>query len=157
MKNKVIIAGFAVAVAATLCLLGYVTIRTAIKADAQREAATGMVNGGSVANACTNLTQSVMTIGKDLSNRLVATSSKRAWVRIQMDKGATTTALLTFAGDATSTAANATVLLNAGNLGGASSTPFVTFGLNTDMPYTGSVGGLSAFGTSTVLVTQCSY
>lgn len=112
---------------------------------------------GATSISCNNLTQSIVQVGKDVSVSVLATSSRRSWARIGIPTNASTTFLLSVANGATTTAGNGTILLNNPNVTGASSSPTIDFGLNTAFPYTGTVQALSLYGSSTLVVTQCSY
>lgn len=105
-------------------------------------------------SACTTSTVARSSIGHQESSLILATSSQRAFARIQ--------AVTTAAGVATSTPY---ISFNSGvaatvtsGLALATSTPFIDFGLATDFPYTGSVTGIVlGSGTTTVEVTECRY
>lgn len=105
---------------------------------------------------CDVSTASAVNVGDDLSTRVIATSSTRAFTRISLNNNATNTAFVSFDKDAAATINNGLILNGAfGN--GASTTPYIDFGLTTDFPYTGSVTAITNYGTTTLLVTSCSY
>lgn len=111
---------------------------------------------GQTAYSC-SVTSTIATVGKDiLTGNILATSSRRAWARIQVPQNATNTIFLSF-DEGAQAVLNQGMALNTANLSGASSTPFIEFGLNTSFPYTGTVKGLSNNGSSTVLTTECVY
>lgn len=87
---------------------------------------------------------------------IIATSSTRAWARIQVGNNATNTVFLAFDSDKAATLNNG-IALNAANTNGASSTPFIEFGLTTDFPYIGAVHAVTNYGGAPVLVTTCNY
>lgn len=109
---------------------------------------------GFVAYNCT-ASSSAITIGDDISTQILATTSRRAWARVSLANNATNTASLAW-NDVTAVH-NTGTLLNAAVTGGASTTPSLDFGLNTDFPYTGAVKVITNFSTTTILVTQCVY
>lgn len=102
--------------------------------------------------ACASITSTKVTIGNQISTQLLATSSRRAWARIQMPAIASSTAYLALNKDAAAVVGAGTAL-NAS----ASSTDFMDSGLATLNPYTGAIEGITNAGSTTVQVDQCSY
>lgn len=103
---------------------------------------------------CNNVTSTSTVIGNQVSTQVLATSSRRAWARIQQPINATNTVAISFAGG------TAAVLGTGVQLSPSTSTspvPFVDFGLNADLPYVGAVQAITSTGSTTVLVTQCVY
>lgn len=97
----------------------------------------------------------VALIGDDISTQILASSSRRAWTRVQINNNATNTVFL--AVNDVPAAINTGFVLG-GNLGAsASTTPYIDFGLNTPFPYTGAVKAITNISTTTVIVTQCVY
>lgn len=107
---------------------------------------------GSVAKACTTSTVSPVQVSTTASNAL-ATSSRRAYAKIELIKTATDIATITprisFSNGAKATAATGFQL--------STTTPLIEFGLNTDHPYTGTVSIISPLGASILRVTECNY
>lgn len=108
----------------------------------------------SASQVCTTSTVTAVAIGNQASTRIVATSSRRAFVRIQQPINATNTVSLIANADAPATTVTGLQLTAATT---TSPVPFITFGLNTDFNYTGSITGITNTGSSTVLVTQCNF
>ncbi len=109
---------------------------------------------GPATQACTASTSKV-TIGHQLSTQVLATSSRRAWARVQVDQNATNTVALAL-NDVTATLNNG-ILINQALINGVSTTPILDLGLNTALPYTGSIKAITNLGSTTLLVTQCIY
>ena len=105
---------------------------------------------------CDVSTVAAVTVGDDLSTRVIATSSTRAFTRISVGNNATNTVFVSLDEDAPATINNG-IGLNTAVTGGASTTPYVDFGIATELPYTGSVTAITNYGTTTVSVTSCSY
>ena len=104
---------------------------------------------------CTT-TSSRPTVGHQLSTRVLANSTTRAWTRIQVADLATTSSFVSLVQDARATTAD--FALNIANQnGGASSTPSIDFGIATELPYTGSVNVITNYGSTTILVFECNY
>ena len=103
--------------------------------------------------SCAVSTVTQATIGNDLSSVVLSAYSNRAWAKIELVE--------TTAGVATNTpsisfdeGADATLT---GGLKLSTSTPSITFGLNTYFPYTGAVTGITDVGSTTIRVTECRY
>ncbi len=143
MKNKI----FVSAVIAGIIVLNVIGFR--VLADLV-STNVGLINGGSNASSCKFISQTRVAVGKDISTQILGSSS-RAWAMIQSDTNATTTFFLFLGNPSPATTSSSALALN------ATTTPSITFGLNTDNPWTGAVGGVSPAGTSTVLVTECRY
>ena len=139
----------------TLALIAIIFTCAVIVGISFRDAKEVQAGGdGFVASSCI-ASSSAITIGDDISTQILASSSRRAWARVSVANSATNTVSLSL-NDVTAVS-NRGILLNHSNTGGASSTPLFDFGLNTDMPYTGSIKAITNFSTTTVLVTQCVY
>jgi len=108
---------------------------------------------GFSAFSCTT-THTTPTVGSEVANILLAAHSRRAYAEIHIGDNATNTVALSFGGTATLAGGYP---INAANNGGASSTPSVVFGLNTDFPFTGDVTGIADTSSTTVQVVQCLY
>lgn len=109
---------------------------------------------GFTASSCTASSSSI-TIGDDISTQVLASSSRRAWATISLGNNATNT--VSVAWNDVTAVHNTGTLLNGAVTNGASTTPSISFGLNTDFPYTGAVKVITNFSTTTLLVTQCNY
>lgn len=105
---------------------------------------------------CTVSSVAAVTIGDDISTQVLAASTNRAWARISVGNNATNTVFASFDEGAAATLNNG-IGLNTANAGGASSTPYIDFGITTPFPYNGAVTAITNYGTTTVLVTECSY
>ena len=103
---------------------------------------------------CNISTVSKVQIGNQLSTQVFASTTKRAWARIQIDNNATNTVYVAFGATAT---VNNGIGLGVGNgtTGVGTSTPYIDFGLKTVFPYSGIVNAITNNGTTTVLVTEC--
>jgi len=101
---------------------------------------------------CTTSTLTAVTVGNSLSGVILATSSNRAFARIQQARTSngisTSTVSLAFDGN------NATL---ANGIELSTTTPYMDFGLNTPFPYTGAVQAITSFGSTTLRVTECTY
>jgi len=106
---------------------------------------------GFVSSAC-SVTHSVVVIGHQESRTLLSDNSRRAWATIKQPLNATNTLSLSLGGTAVS--GQGYSLPNATTSNYASE---MSFGLNTDLPFTGAVTGRTASASSTVLVTDCVY
>lgn len=111
--------------------------------------------GGFMDASCTTSSVAAMTVGHQLSTE-IASSSRRAVTRISVPNNATNTAWISIDEGAAATI-NGGIPLNIANTNGASSTPWVEIGLNTNIPYTGSITAITNFGSSTLLVSSCNY
>lgn len=121
-----------------------------------------IAKSGTVFGQAGNLSQkscvptiSTVNIGDDLSTELVSTSSNRAWLRIEVNQNATNTVALAL--NDLPAVVNSGIILNKANTNGASTTPHIEMGLNTDFPYVGAVSAITNIGSTTALVTQCIY
>lgn len=108
---------------------------------------------GFAAYDCSVSTSTTVVVNPQ-STTILAEHSRRAWASIQQPRNATNTIALSF-NEGASAVANGGFQLSIGT----SSSPIneITFGLNTDFPYTGAVTGIASAGTTTVLVTECRY
>ena len=119
----------------------------------QQQSQLGAGYQGFNAFACDTNTVTAAGVGADESSTILAAHSRRAFAQIQLEENsagiATSTVYISFDEGAAAT-------LNDGlKLG--TSTPVLTFGLNTDNPYVGAVTGITDTASTTVLVTECRY
>lgn len=103
--------------------------------------------GGKYASSCSVATSTSKAIGDDISLTILDSAANRAWAQIEIPANATDEFYLSF-DEGTAAVVDEGILI-------ASSTPSIVFGLNTDLPYTGAVTGITANATTTVLLTQC--
>src|SRR3990167_9752894 len=136
--KKIYLIGIIVAIIVTTFVILSVSVKFTTKAEAGGD--------GFEAHGCVASSSSMYVI-KEASTQILATSSSRAWARIQVGNNATNTISLML-NDVTAVN-NQGILLNHTNTGGASSTPFIDFGLNADMPFLGVVKAITNYGTST--------
>jgi hypothetical protein len=127
----------ALVVAATLLVFGFAA-RTNAEVDSLK---------------CDTSTITAATVGHQLTSRIFATSSNRAFAIVQLETTAggmaTSSVFLAFNEDVAATATSGIKL--------STSTPTFTFGLNTDFPYIGAVQAITDSGSTTVRVTECTY
>lgn len=102
---------------------------------------------------CNTVTSTLATIGNQATTQLLATTSRRAWARVEQPANATNTVAVAIGGGAASFSSG--IVLTPATT--TSPVPFVDFGLNADLPFVGTVQALSSTGSTTVLVTQCIY
>jgi hypothetical protein len=102
---------------------------------------------------CTTSTVTAVSVGNQVSSRVIATSSSRAFLRIQQVRDAagvaTTTVALSLDEDAAATFNNGITL--------STSTPYIDLGTNTTLPYTGAVQAITNTSSTTLRVTECVY
>ena len=101
---------------------------------------------------CTTSTVSAVPVGNQFALQVLATSTgQRAYAMLQQ--------VTTAGGVATSSVSlgfNEDVALTSGNgIQLSTSTPTITFGLNTDFPYDGAVRAITDTGSTTLRVTEC--
>jgi hypothetical protein len=113
------------------------------------------LTGGSSASDCTITTSSFVAVGATTSATILSGHSRRAWASIQQPRNATNTVALSFDEGAAAVLGSGYQLFDMATSTGEASK--VVFGLNTDLPYTGAVTGITSSGTSSVLVTECRY
>lgn len=103
---------------------------------------------------CTVVTSTSSSVGNQVSRQVLASSSRRAWARIEQPVNATNTVAISIAGDAAAVIGQGVQLTPA-----TSTNPVVVFdfGLNTDLPYTGAIQAITNTGTTSVTVSQCIY
>lgn len=145
MKKNLIIGGLVVLLVVSLWLV---------------RQSTSLLGGGDgfVARGCTPTATSVR-VGTS-SVVMLDANSRRAWAKLELPNQATSTLFASFSSAATTR--NSTILNRTDQANGATSTPSVVFGLNTELPYTGIVTGFYSTqnlttGSSTVIATQCVY
>lgn len=110
--------------------------------------------GEANSTACRNTSTSRVVVGATSSTQVLATTSNRAYARISQPSAATNTVSISFNGGTAAT------MLNGELLAAASTTPgerFIEFGLSTPFPYDGAVTALTSTGSTTVIVTNCTY
>lgn len=109
-------------------------------------------NRNIVGYECNVYAESVVSVGHQESKTVLAASSSRAWAIVQLPINgsgiATNTASLSLDGGA------ATLPLG---IELSTTTPYITFGIKTDLPFTGAVTALTSSGTSTLRVVECGY
>lgn len=101
---------------------------------------------------CSVVTSTSTVVGSQVSTTVLATSSRRAWARIEQPVNATNTIAVSIAG--------AAVIGQGVQLTPATSTSpvaFFDFGLNTDLPYTGAIQAIANAASTSVAVSQCVY
>src|SRR3990167_4030696 len=101
---------------------------------------------------CSVSTDTVKTIGHQLSSTILSANGTRAWAKIQMPSNATNTAAFSFDEGAAATLSSGTLL---GELNATTTTNEITFGLSTPFPYTGAITGITNLGSTTVHVIEC--
>ncbi len=106
---------------------------------------------GFVSSTC-SVTQTVALVGHQESRTILSANSRRAWATVQQPLNATNTVSISLGGTAVS--GQGYPLSNATTSNYVSG---MVFGLNTDLPFTGAVTGITASASSTVLVTDCVY
>lgn len=103
--------------------------------------------------SCTAST-SIMTIASSASTQVLATTSRRAWARIENTNTSNSVAVAFDYDKTISTSKGNYLQLPTAT---ANVAPTVDFGLSTDFGYTGSVQASSSVGSVSLLVTQCTY
>jgi len=141
MTNKTLLIG--------LLVLAVVAIGYAFYPQHQNLGGTGLLTQSS----CTAST-SVATISGAASSQILATSSRRAWARVENTNTSNSVALSFNYDKAVSTSAPNYQTLPTATANVANS---IDFGLNTDFPYTGAVTASSSVGSVSLLVTQCNF
>ena len=101
---------------------------------------------------CTVTTATTSLVGRDVSVKLLATSSGRAWARLQQPHGTSTIYLALNDAAAATTSGATTLALNA-----TSSMGVFELGRDTNFKYIGAVSGITDNGTTTVKITECTY
>ena len=118
--------------------------------DSPQENIPNMTFGGFADRGCSFTEVASSTVGSTTPTQLLATSSRRAWAEVQRDLAdiSTSTVYLSFDGALGGNRRNHS--LN-------SSSTELAFGLNTELPYTGSVYAVTSVGSTSVLVTESVY
>ena len=110
---------------------------------------------GKVASDCTVSVSSVASVGPTTSNGsaiVLAAHSGRAWAKIQSNTTSTPVTYLSFDEGAAAVVGLGLRITNTSTPDG------ITFGRNTDFPYTGIVTAINeSTATTSVLVTECRY
>lgn len=130
----------------------FVMVAVAVVTQTGEVSGQGLTDGRN-ASKCTVATSTRVVVNPQ-STSILPAYSLRAWAIIQQPRNATNTIALSIDEGA------AAVLGSGFELSvGTSSSPShqFTFGLNTELPYTGEVTGIASAGTTTVLVTECRY
>lgn len=118
-----------------------------------RQPATPKITVGSVAaDKCNVSTTTSRIVGSASSTIVLEANETRAYAKIETLFNATNTIYLSFDEGAAAVASKGTALGTT-----TATNPSIVFGRNTDFPYTGAVMSLASNGTTTVLVTECSY
>lgn len=112
------------------------------------------VLGSISSQKCSVSSTLVASVGNQLSSTLLSANETRAWARIQQPLNASSSVSLSFDEGAAAVLNRGVVLSSASTTEQSTS---VEFGRATHFPYTGAVTGISSTGSTTVLVTECSY
>lgn len=105
--------------------------------------------------SCTTSTTRSVPVGNQNALTVLSASSTRAWASIQVPSSATNTVAIAFGGTAAIDQGYQLVPIRSTT--STTTVPSVQFGLNTDFPYTGAVTALTSTGSTTLLVTECSF
>ena len=108
--------------------------------------------GGPGASSCTMSATTSVIVGNQSSTIVVPAYAQNAFARIQQPLNATNTVRLGFG-----VAAVPGVGTKLGLMSSSSIPDSITFGLNTDLPFTGSVSAITDLGSTTVDVIICRY
>lgn len=135
-----------------IALLGLGLILVGLLLGYTRPALAGISSISS--QSCTVSTVVAAPVGNQISSTLLSGNSRRAWAIIQQPINASNTVSVAFNAGTAATLTSGIQLTQA-----TTTSPLVeiTFGLNTDFPYTGAVTGITASASSTVNITQCVY
>jgi hypothetical protein len=109
--------------------------------------------GSQATPKCSVSSTEVASIGHQLSSTILSANETRAYARIQTMPNATNTSTFSFDEGAAAVINEGASITGAGT----TTTQFIEFGRATHFPYTGAVTGINSTGSSTVLVTECSY
>lgn len=112
--------------------------------------------GVNVYNKCDTYSSTSATVGADISSTILTAYSNRAYARIQVVNSASSTISLSFDEGADAVVGEG-ITLNQYELGGATTTPYIEFGLNTDFPYVGAITGITNMGSTTLQITECRF
>lgn len=111
--------------------------------------------GGGLNNPkCSVSSTEFASVGKDIGSTILSANETRAWARIQQVANATNTVSLSFDEGAAAVAGQGAALTPA-----TTTSPYtaIEFGRNAGFVYTGAVTGLADKGSTTVMITECSY
>lgn len=109
-------------------------------------------DGSPAFRTCVVTTTTSVSVGDDISSTVLSATSGRSWARIQQPINATSTVSLSLSSEAT--VGNGIELVEATTT--SSAMPYFEFGMNTDLPYSGIVTGITnGTASTTVLVTEC--
>lgn len=134
-------------------LVGVLDAVKSLQVDSQQSMETpDFFLGGFSDRGCNFTNTASSTVVASSPTQLLATSTRRAWARIQKDLSAvaSSTIFLSFNGAVSGAFSN--IALNA-----SSTETAIEIGLNTEIPYTGSVHAITNTGSTYVLVTECVY
>lgn len=107
---------------------------------------------GQTASNCTITTEDTVVIGDDISSSLLSNAPNRAWAKVSI---AVNSQGFSTSSPRISLGSTATVL---GGNRLSTSSPDLIFGLDTDLPYTGVVSGITVGAASTTVhVTECKF
>ena len=104
-------------------------------------------------SSCDSATVTKVVIGHQVSTTIQATTTRRAYTRIQQPLNATNTVSIALNNDA-AVSGNGIVLPPATTTNMAT---LAEFGLTTPFPYTGPITAITSTGSSTITVTTCTY
>lgn len=105
---------------------------------------------------CTATTTRV-NVGNQLSTSILSAAGNRAWASVQLPANATNTVYLGFGITAISGMGYILEPVADGIAPNATTSPSIQFGRNALLPYTGAVNALTSLGSSTLIVTECTY
>lgn len=104
-------------------------------------------------SSCDTATASTVAIGNQASTEIQGTTTDRAYLRIEQPLNATNTVSISI-NDVAAVIGRGLQLSNATT---SNETNFHEFGLTTVFPYTGAVKAITSTGSTTVVVTTCTY
>jgi hypothetical protein len=104
--------------------------------------------------SCSTGTTTPVVIGNQATSTILAKRADRAWALIQQPQNATNTVAVAFSGFMSADMAEGVQLQSSSSTTGIS---YLKFGLSTELPDTGIISGLTSTGSTTVLVTECTY
>lgn len=113
-----------------------------------------VVKSESTSSACRVASTTRVKVGNQSSVMVVGTTTNRAYTRISQLDNATNTVSVSFSQGAAATLTTGQVL----SIGAATGTQYtLEAGLNTDFPYTDAITAITDKGSTTVIVTNCTY
>lgn len=109
------------------------------------------VLGGGLSNpSCNTETTTRVTVGDDIATTVLATTTNRAYARLQLNNGETNNVYVAFNDAVPSTSLGIPMIAS-------SSLAVLEFGLNTDYPTTGAVKIRTNNSTTTLSLITCNY